>query len=335
MAIYEKKVSVIVTVYNIEKYISRCIESIINQTYNKMEILLVDDGSKDSSGTICDLYAKKDKRIRVIHKVNGGISSARNAALNVASGDYILFVDGDDWVHTEILSTVVPLIDKYNADIVSFDYCIVDQTVNERKITCNIKGVFSSDKINYYISHLFKADSLEQPLWNKLYKRELFQNISFPESQLYEDMYTNLQILENCGTFVKCDAIGYYYNHEGTSITRSSFKKNNLDLLKVCEQITREIKKYDDERLINLCYALTAKSEVSILIRLASGPKGDNKEVIKDLRNRIRSEKKYLKYGPKLNKEIILAKIVSCNWYLFKLIIRLGYGFYKKAKVNS
>lgn len=114
------KISVIVPIYNVEKYIEKCINSIINQTYKDLEIILVDDGSTDSSGKICDEYAKKDKRIKVIHKKNGGVSSSRNIALTIANGDYITWIDSDDWIEKDTYSKLADIILKNKADIIQF-----------------------------------------------------------------------------------------------------------------------------------------------------------------------------------------------------------------------
>lgn len=178
------KISVIVPVYNVEKYLSRCIDSILAQTFTDFELLLIDDGSTDNSGRICDGYAGKDNRIRVFHKENGGVSSARNLGLDNAKGEYIAFIDADDWIEIEYLNLLYSTLREQNADIVACDYII------ERKhsslyinqdyrcdIVCIIKKLLNNDLKGY--------------LWNRLFTKKLFinNNIHFPEGiGMWEDL---------------------------------------------------------------------------------------------------------------------------------------------------
>ena len=119
-------ISVIVPIYKVKKYLNRCIDSVINQTYNNLEIILVDDGSPDSCPQICDEYAKKDKRIKVIHKQNGGLSDARNAGLDIASGDFVSFIDGDDYIHPQTYEIVMDVINKCPAEMICFHYQFIE-----------------------------------------------------------------------------------------------------------------------------------------------------------------------------------------------------------------
>lgn len=329
------KVSIIVAVYNIEKYVERCIKSIIAQTYADIEILLIDDGSTDSSGIICDCYAKRDYRVKVIHKENGGLSDARNTGLVNATGDYLCFVDGDDWIHKDIIRSLINIAKKNDADIVSCNYKIVDKYVKDIDYD-DIKSIDYSDrKLHFYVNNLFSADQLEQPVWNKIYRKSLFDNIKFPTNQIYEDMYTNFLLLEKCRRFIKCNVIGYYYNQEGSSITRSGFSEKNLDLIKVCNQLLERVKLYNDIDLIVLCYALRAKSEVSLLIRLVGDVQGQNVKIRKCLIESLKKDKKYLKGNKKLKKEWAVAQIITLNWELFEFIVKIGYSKYKEYLVTK
>ena len=182
----EKLVSVIIPAYNIEKYISRCLDSIIAQTYNNLEIIVVDDGSKDQTAEILDDYQKRDSRIIVIHKENGGVSSARNQGLDIAKGDYIGFVDGDDLIKPNMYEVLVKLLEEENADIAHCGYQMVfpdrvDYYYNtgRRKIQTTQEG----------LKDLLSGKMIEPALYNKLYRKQLFNNILLDEKiRMNEDL---------------------------------------------------------------------------------------------------------------------------------------------------
>lgn len=195
-----KKISVIVPVYNVEKYLSQCLDSIIHQTYKNLEIILVDDGSTDSSGLICDNYSQKDKRIKIIHKCQGGLSDARNAGLKIATGEYISFIDSDDFIDKNMYSILINNTQKYNSDIVWFNYYNYyskKHFINSSIIKNNdLYDLSSSDKIKF-AKNLFYQYKMDAHVWAKLYKRSIFNNIKFPYGKLFEDIFVLLPILSN------------------------------------------------------------------------------------------------------------------------------------------
>lgn len=181
----EYLISVIVPVYKVEKYLDRCVSSIINQTYKNLEIILVDDGSPDDCPQKCDEWAKKDLRIRVIHKENGGPSSARNAALDIARGDYIGFVDSDDYVALDMYEKLVGILNTCKSDIVVFGCNKVDENRNiisstEKIIECDLTAENA-------LKELLKAN-INNYMCNKIFKSVMFKEIRFPENRLWEDM---------------------------------------------------------------------------------------------------------------------------------------------------
>ncbi len=205
------RISVIVAVYNIEKYIAKCIESIINQSYQDLEIILVDDGSTDKSGTICDDYAEKDNRIKVIHRINGGLSAARNTGIECATGDYIGFVDGDDWIDENMYESMSNMVRQYGADLVVCRYkCIYNNYQNDGstgKIT-----VF--DKPLEMLKQCLREEEefqIQHAAWNKLYKRELLGTKRFPEGKWYEDVVFSAKILSETQKGVYIDNAFYNY----------------------------------------------------------------------------------------------------------------------------
>lgn len=237
-------ISVVVPIYNEEKKLMRCVDSLLNQTYQNLEIILVDDGSNDTSGKICDEYAEKDQRIRVIHKVNGGLSSARNAGIDLATGEFLGFLDSDDWVSQDMYDYLYNLQKRFNADVVQIEYIQTsdiskcDSIKNNENIIC-IKG---KDKIlsQYLIDGM--RDVKSYPVWTKLYKKNCFSDIRFPIGQRYEDVVTNYDVLSNISTYVISDKICYFYYISNSSITRSKFIKEDLDYIKVGQQLADRTK---------------------------------------------------------------------------------------------
>lgn len=222
-------ISIIVPVYNVEKYIFKCVDSIINQTYKNIEIILVDDGSTDRSGIICDEYKKKDNRVKVIHKKNGGLSDARNVGINEAKGNYLVFIDSDDWVTNNMIEYLYNLAYKYDADIVQGDY-IESYTEDEY-----IKK--TKEKINFYnsiesLNNLYEEECTKAVVvWNKIYKKYLFEEIRFPKDKLHEDEFTTYKLLHKSKKIVDSKMPIYYYRQREGSIMQSEFSVKRLHAL--------------------------------------------------------------------------------------------------------
>ena len=174
-----KKISVIVPVYKVEPYLSRCLDSIINQTYRNLEIILVDDGSPDRCGEICDEYARQDSRIRVIHKANGGLSDARNHGIDVAIGDYIAFVDSDDYIATDMYEKMLARLELDNSDMVVCNYYRFDEGSAPPKdgyIQLPDRVLTQDEAFDFYLQ--IGGDYVSA--WNKLYKRTIFDDLRYP-----------------------------------------------------------------------------------------------------------------------------------------------------------
>ena len=225
--ILNSMISVIVSIYNIEKYIARAVESICAQTYQKLEIILVDDGSTDNSGKICDELATKDCRIKVLHKENGGLSSARNEGIKIATGEYIAFVDGDDWIDERMYEDMLLALQKYDADIAICNYKVVGKdhiidtstdeiTVFERRETLK---VFIEEDERYQI---------QNAAWNKLYKRSLMGDLRFPEGKLFEDIVYTTKLLAKSGKAVYTNKAYYNYIFDRSDSIMNSKKVERL-----------------------------------------------------------------------------------------------------------
>lgn len=234
-------ISIIIPVYNVEKYLDRCMDSIINQTHKNLEIILVDDGSTDSSGIICDKYLQKDKRIKVIHKENGGLSSARNAGLKKATGDYIGFVDSDDWVSQDFYSYLYNLIIKYNAGIAMCDYFITDGFGIPEIEKEEIKELNNNDLMNLFFRT--KGERSNSSVWNRLYKKEIINDVQFPDGYVNEDVFfsyfvflkTERAILSNLSKY------NYFINNQG--ITRGALRNQDTNLYYVWDRVVEHAKK--------------------------------------------------------------------------------------------
>ena len=214
------KISVIVPVYNIEKYISRCLESIINQTYKNLEIIVIDDGSSDNTGKIIDDFAKRDKRVIVIHQDNKGVSSARNKGLDIATGQYIGFVDGDDTLDKDMYDFLLKNIKKYDADISHCGYRLIEDK-KETLFYGSGKIIIQDRKKG--ILDLMDGSLIEPTLCNKLFKRQLLEYIRLDENiKINEDLYFNILAFNNSNKSVFQDYTKYnYIKREGSASTSS------------------------------------------------------------------------------------------------------------------
>lgn len=230
------KVSVIIPVYNVEKYLFRCVKSVIDQTYENIEIILIDDGSEDNSGKLCDNYVQLDNRIKVIHQQNGGLSSARNKGIELATGDAICFLDSDDYISKGCIEEMTSLMEKYNADVSIIQMKYIREDENEE-----------SQSEGKLIKVLDSQDAIEESLYQrnftccapaKLYKRSVIGEVRFPVGRISEDLATCHLFLDNADWIVYSDYYGYYYRQHATSIMHI-FNPRRLDALKWARSIER------------------------------------------------------------------------------------------------
>lgn len=224
----EELITVIIPVYNVEKYIDRCIQSVLQQEYKNLQIILVDDGSTDRSGKICDSYKESDKRITVIHKENGGLSSARNCALDIANGNYITFVDSDDWLHKKAIVHLYEILKNENADVSGIKlHPVYDEVSIVKTEIINNYTIFS--KIEAFKTFLFEG-YLTPCACGKLWASKLWLGIRFPDGKLFEDQYTIYKVIEKADILVLSDSELYHYYKRPDSIGHSPFSKRTYDL---------------------------------------------------------------------------------------------------------
>ena len=249
-------VSVIVPVYNVEKYLDNCIKSIIKQTYTNIEILLIDDGSTDKSSIICDNYLKIDERIKVIHKKNEGLSSARNYGLQIANGKYVMFVDSDDFIALDIIGKCIKKINNDYSDICCFAKEYIFS--NSKKIVNN--GSEFCENGHDTLKRMLIKDDIDNSACDKLFKKELFHNIRFPIGKYYEDIGTVYKLIMESNLVSHINDIGYYYVIRNNSITTEKFSDRQFDYMELSKEMIDNIeKKYNDlteESEAFYCFAL-------------------------------------------------------------------------------
>lgn len=222
-------ISVIVPIYNVEQYLERCIESLLNQSYKNLEIILVDDGSPDRCPQMCDEWAQKDARIRVIHKENGGLSDARNAGMKIASGEFIGFVDSDDWIASEMYQYLKAALDRDQSDIAA---CAVE-TIWEDGSTSRLLTVRENCVLNRLEAQaaLLEESKLKQPVWYKLYRRSVINGIPFEKGKYHEDVFWSYRIMGNANRVSLIDYVGYFYWQRRGSIMGGDYSLRRLDAI--------------------------------------------------------------------------------------------------------
>lgn len=329
----EKLVSVIIPAYNIEDYIGRCLDSIISQTYKNLEIIVVDDGSRDYTGEILDNYAKKDRRIKVIHKENGGVSSARNKGIEAAEGDYIGFIDGDDFIEPEMYKTLVDLLEEENADIAHCGYQMVFpdridyyHNTGKKKIQTTEEG----------LKDLLSGEMIEPGLVNKLYKKELIKNCRLNETvKINEDLLMNYQLFKLSQKSVYYDITPYSYMIRSSSATgANSLITKREDSLRVLNQIK-------DDCINNNLLSIIYKRYIYLLMAICRDGLKDKSymKYQKKQRKQLKKELKTDVFKSCIPKKLKYMSLFSCYFpHIMKIIYKmydLKTGTSKKYLVNE
>lgn len=260
-------ISVIVPVYKVEKYLEKCIESVLKQTYTNLQIILVDDGSPDNCGKICDEYAKKDSRIEVIHKANGGLSDARNVGISKAKGRYIGFVDSDDYIKEDMYEILLNLIKKYDADV---SICNLYDVIDGNECIRNKEnGIREYSRLDI-LKEVLLDKNIQSYAWNKLYEKELFDEIKYPIGKKYEDIGTTFYLFEKCNKIVVTSEPEYYYLKRADSLVNNVTESTILDYTEIIiqrylyiKQNIKELRKYNNYYLAKTL--ITAHNDIENL----------------------------------------------------------------------
>lgn len=324
----QELVSVIVPVFNVEKYVEKCVNTILNQTYKNLEIILIDDGSTDSSGKICDEYAEKDERITVIHKENGGLSSARNAGLSIVTGGYITYIDSDDYVSKEYVEVLYQNLRDNNADIAigSFRYVYEGDTdvEIELKEMCGPVLIWNNEETLY---HMLLQRNITTSAWGVLSRREYWSDVKFPKGKLFEDMGTSYKIYAKANKVVFVNQIIYYYMMRHGSIQNTSFNIKKMDELEMVTQC----KNFIDERYPRLREATTNRL-ISCCFHMLFSMNDFGIEEGRKLVGLIKQYRRKMVFGRTVNKKVRFGCL--CTYLGFDLTKLIYEKMGMRGKIN-
>ena len=286
-------ISIIIPVYKVEKYLEKCIESVLKQTYTNLQIILVDDGSPDNCGKICDEYAKRDSRIDVIHKVNGGLSEARNVGISKAKGRYIGFVDSDDYIKENMYEILLNLIKKYDADV---SICNLYDVIDESEYIRNKEnGIREYSRLDI-LKEVLLDKNIQSYAWNKLYKKELFDEIKYPIGKKYEDIGTTFYVFEKCNKIVVTSEPEYYYLKRSDSLVNNVTESTVLDYTEIIiqrylytKENIKELKKYNNYYLAKTL--ITAHNDIELLGSISEKMQEKYKELYNLVYNIIKNDR--------------------------------------------
>lgn len=348
MDFFNKKVSIIVPIYNMERFLNNCIESIINQTYKNLEILLINDGSTDKSEKICNNYKKKDNRIKIINQKNSGISVARNTGLHYATGDWIMFIDSDDWVEYDMVERLITIANIENAEIVQCNsyYVYENEIIKRAGIFPNYQRRTDIENIKLDIISP-KYDEIENNTYTrairavhgKLYKSTILKNKKFLENIfVFEDGIFLLNVLDDVKTYILTNEYLYFYRVTENSIS----KKFSSDYLNQIEQIMENIKEYvvkqkNREKFEIVYNAMCFELISSSMTRYFFNKKNNNRNIMKLLKEKCKNkyksiianvDKKYLN----LNQKILLFLLRKHMYFLIYIVYKSQIYKLKKRK---
>lgn len=292
----EKQISIIVPVYKVERYLDKCITSILNQTFRNFELLLIDDGSPDKSGEICDKYAVKDERVKVFHRENQGIASVRNFGVSKATGDYICFVDSDDYVFETYLERLYTAITTTDAKIavcehINFQDGDKEPELSEYPSSGNID--VKKDAIDEYIADLEHTERYVC-VWNKIYERDVWENIAFPAGKIYEDMYVWYKLLDNAKNVALIDDVLYARRLNEGSISHKPYNLEQWYMVDSKMEQLEYFKKQGKQRLVEISF----DSIMHFFWANLNGMRGKsitNNDIISEYRMRIKKCMRYIK----------------------------------------
>lgn len=329
------KISVIIPVYGVEKYLDRCVKSVVNQTYKDLEIILVDDGSPDNCPKICDEWASRDARIQTVHRENGGLSCARNTGLSVATGDYITFIDSDDWIANDTYEYCMMLLGKYKvADAVQFDMILIDcqnDAVEQPKEQVNVYK--DKEILDFYLdSSTRKSGGFS--VCRCLFKASTAKRYKFREGKINEDIDYKYKVLRDCREWVVSNKICYFYWQEGGSTSSGKLKARDFQLYEAADELYRMTQTETYGNIAFLGRVKKARTAFSLLSRIVVWGIADNtlnqKDIIKKLVKEHRYHLPILLKAPLPISRKILSLLFAVNFEATKLLLSLV-----KGKLNN
>jgi putative glycosyltransferase len=331
MMLKEEKVTVIVPVYNTELYLERCLSTIVNQSYKNLEIILIDDGSMDSSPRICDSYAEADHRIKVIHKENGGQSSARNRGLDIVSGDWILFVDSDDWIALQTIESCLKVSEEEpEADMIMFG-CAEVRSLAEADFLKErpfFKRKFNTIDLRRKLLKEGIKDDTWFSCWRYFFRSKVLEELRFREGKINEDIDYIYKAMRKASIIFVINPVFYYYFQGTGSTTTSLLRRKDFDLYDAGEVLVQETEKDGDREMIRFARIKQAKTPLSLLCKAAyfgiTEEFQDKKEIVEKLRKEVKESLVLILTSNIAASRKILAICFSINYNFTKFIIQLG-----------
>ena len=320
-------VSIIIPVYNVEKYIEKCLDSVLAQSYDNLEILLIDDGSTDKSGAICAEYAGKDKRIHLIRQKNQGVSVARNVGLKKAQGRWIAFVDSDDYIESGYIEILLNNAEEKNADVVQCEQKIF----NERSevALCGKRSSIAMDGLKACEKMLYQ-DTITSALWGKLISKSLFCGVSFKKGIIHEDLDVLYFILKKAKKVYYINSSLYCYNEREESLIRKNFSKRTLDILGVMDGIMKD--STNNKSLHEAAISRRINADFYVLRQL---PKSGYEDLQNQLKSEIKQHRKELLHNPEVRKKTKVALRLSYfGMPIVKLLFKAGKSTSVVRRVN-
>lgn len=279
-------ISVVIPLYNVDRYLSRCLDSVVAQTYKNLEILLIDDGSTDRGPSICDEYATKDPRIVVVHKENGGLSDARNKGIDEMTGTYVTFIDSDDYVDEDYVETLYNMIAEDNTKLSICSHRVLYDTGKIIEKATGERSVLDSKTV---LERILYDEGIDLSSWAKLYSSELFMDVRFPVGRVFEDSATTYKLVDLCDRVSLNSVSKYNYMIRSNSISTSKFTSKKMDLITATDEMTAYIAgKYPD--LQKACDRRLMYAYLSTLSQLVKDTSKHKEESV--LMNYINSNKK-------------------------------------------
>ena len=317
------KVAIIIPIYNVEKYVRKTIESAVNQTEKDIEIILVDDGSRDSSGRICDEYAACDSRIKVIHKENGGLSSARNVGTQLAKSEYVMYLDGDDYLAENSVERLLYIMKKYPCDFVQFRYEeVTGSKKNDEKVRDS--HIYQGQSSKELFENLYYLGGVAASGATKFVRRELMLEVPFVSIRHEDEMWCT-QAFQKPLTVTYIPDILYFYVMRQNSIIHSSFSENKLDVFRVIEERIHTLERLKLDYLIHIEYERMFKSIVGLYCEAVEV---NDKKALERIKKQFMKNKKQIhKYANLSMKFNIIFKLMSLNYSFVKI-----YGIYRGIK---
>ena len=313
------KISIVVPIYNTDQYLHRCIDSILNQTFKDFEVILVDDGSTDNSGKICDEYEIKDSRVRVIHQENQGVAEAQNTGVENSVGEFVGIVNSDDFIEDDMYRILYENALKFSADISICKHNQVSGEAREDYKVTNNTIVFNNEEA---FECLFTNKYFASHSWDKLCKRKLFEGVRFPSGKIYEDMFTTYRLFEKADCVVYTDYIGYNYFQREDSILHSDFTDSDLDYIDSYDKIFDVAREKYPNSIDTIKSAYVVANMAILSLAYQSGYKDPKitSEIQQNVRHNVKHvyDKSQVPFRTKAG-----ATIVSLNRDLYYMLIKL------------